>query len=63
MNNINDNPYDDNLLEDKSNKMKTGEFLENTARQILKDDQIAETYNMGEVKQYILKVLNSRKSS
>lgn len=63
INNINDNPNDDKLQEDGHEIMKNGGFLENTAKQILKNDQIAEQYNMGEVQQYILKVFNSRKSS
>lgn len=66
--NINDNPYDDDLSKDLSEEltkdthhaMKKGGFLENTAKQILKNDQIAEIYNIGEVQQYILKILNSR---
>ena len=58
--NINDNPYDDDLTEDTQHIMKKGGFLENTAKQILKNDQIAEIYNIGEVQQYILKILNSR---
>lgn len=65
--NINDNSNDDdlteNLAQDTHHVMGKGGFLENTAKQIIKNDQIAEMYNIAEVKQYILNVLNSRKNS
>lgn len=58
--NINDNPYDDQIKEGTNIK---GVYLENIAKNILGNDQIAEVYNIAEVKQNILKVLNSRRSS
>ena len=64
MQNINDDPHDDDIsYVMNAQKSEKNNVLDNIAKEVLKNDTIAETYNISDVKQHVLKLLNSRKSA
>ena len=60
---INDNPYDDTHQHMQTKDKEREGVLDKVAKEVLKNDTIAETFNIVDVKQHALKVLSSRKST